>query len=93
MAETQMKSVHVPLPESLYRQLYSEAERIQRPATELVREAIDRWLAERRQQTIFDEIQNYACSVAGTQDDLDIELESAAIECLLSEDEQRDNIK
>ena len=80
------KNLHVPLPEPLYRRLRSEAERARRPATELAREAIDRWLAEQQRRDLHEAIQTYAREMAGTRDDLDKGMEAAAIERLIAAD-------
>ena len=82
MPREQKRNLHVPLPEGLYRQLRAEAERTQRPATDLAREAIDRWLLEERRATLHDEIARYAAAAAGTESDLAPDLEAAAIEHL-----------
>src|SRR5438128_818407 len=80
MSTTTTKNLHVPLPHSLYSRLRREAERTRRPATELAREAIDRWLEERRQQAIAEGIAEYARRFGGTAADLDEGLEAAGIE-------------
>jgi predicted transcriptional regulator len=82
MTTSASRNLHVPLPESLYRRLRLEAERTRRPATELAREAIDRWLVERQRAAVHDAIAVYAAARAGTTDDLDPMLEAAAIEHL-----------
>ncbi len=91
MPNTEMKNLHVPLPESLYKRLRSEAKRVRRPATVLAREAIDSWLAEQRRASIHEAISAYAREVGGTRDDLDPDLEAAGIEHWLAtvEDEER----
>jgi exoribonuclease R len=78
-----MRNLHVPLPEALYEKLKAQAERAHRPATELAREAIDRWLAETHRAAIHEEIARYASAVAGTDADIDPELEAAGIEHLV----------
>ena len=83
MPKTDMKNLHVPLPPPLYRRLRAEAKRAQRPATVLAREAIDLWLAEQYRASVHDEISSYARKVAGTADDLDVDLEAASVEHLL----------
>ena len=83
MHTTTMKNLHVPLPAPLYRELRAEAERERRPATDLARQAINNWLAERRRQLVYEAIQKYAKETAGTGADLDPELEAAGIENLL----------
>ncbi len=83
MPKTEMKNLHVPLPQPLYRRLRAEAKRANRPATVLVREAIDLWLAEQYRASVHDEIASYARKVAGTSDDLDPDLEAASVERLV----------
>lgn len=78
-----MRDLHVPLPEATHRRLRAEAERSLRPATEIAREAIDRWLLEARRTAIHEAIASYAVPMAGTADDLDPELETAGIEHLV----------
>src|SRR4051812_12925553 len=75
-------NLHVPLPEPLYAELRAAARKAGRPATELAREAIDRWLAEQRRAARRAAIADYAASVAGTEADLDPHLERAAVEHL-----------
>jgi hypothetical protein len=72
-----------PLPEQTYDQLRAEAERIQVPATSLAREAIDLWLRDRMRKARHDAIAAYAAEVAGTNLDLDPELETAGVDHLL----------
>ncbi len=76
------KNLHVPLPEPLYRRLRAEAERDRRPATEIAREAIDRWLSEHQRLRVRDAITAYAVAAAGSRNDLDVELEAAAADDL-----------
>ncbi len=83
MRNATKKNLHVPLPEDLYRRLREEAGRQGRPATEIAREAVDRWLTEARRKAIDDDITAYAQEHAGTQADLDLALEAAAVEHLL----------
>ena len=78
-----MKNLHVPLAEPLYRELRAEADRERRPATDLARQAISAWLAERRRKLVYEAIRKYAQGMAGTSTDLDPELEAAGIENFL----------
>jgi len=78
-----MKNFHVPLPERTYAELRAEAERTQVPATTLAREAIDWWLRHQLRKARHDAIAAYAAEMAGTNFDLDRDLESAGIEHLL----------
>lgn len=84
MPKTDMKNLHVPLPQPLYRRLRAEAKRAQRPATALAREAIDLWLAQQYRAAVHEAISTYARRVAGTSDDLDAEMEAAGVEHLAS---------
>ena len=77
-----MKNFHLPLPESVYSHLKSEAERAKVPATILAREAIDDWLRQQRRKARHDAIADYAAEMAGTSLDLDRDPESAGIEHL-----------
>ena len=81
-----MKNFHLPLQEEIYRQLRSEAERAQVPATELAREAIQQWLRLRERRARHNAIAAYAADMAGTKFDLDPELERAGIDSLTAMD-------
>lgn len=76
------KNLHVPLPESIYGALRSEARKVGRPVTQVAREAIRRWLEARRKARIEQALEAYVDQVAGTRDDLDPDLEQAGLECL-----------
>ena len=78
-----MKNFHLPLPEQTYTLLREEAERAQVPATTLAREAIDSWLREQARKARHDAIAAYAAEMAGTDLDLDHDLESTGIEHLV----------
>lgn len=78
-----VRNLHVPLPEPIYERLRGEATRTGRPATQLAREAIERWLAEARRKATHDAIATYAAAHAGTSEDLDPALEAAAVEHLI----------
>ncbi len=79
------KNLHVPLTPSLHAELRAAARRHERPATEIAREAIERWLADERRQLVKAEIAAYAAARGGTRDDLDPELERAAADELFRE--------
>ena len=78
-----MKNFHLPLSEDTYAHLRAEAERMQVPATTLAREAIDSWLLQQARKARHDAITAYAAEMAGTDLDLDPDLESAGIEHLV----------
>ena len=80
------RNLHVPLPDPMYRRLQIEAQRSNRPATELARDAIDSWLAEQQRKFVHECVAEYARDAAGSPTDLDEQLESAAIESLLALD-------
>ena len=82
--EEAMKNFHLPLPEQTYRGLRAEAERTGVPSTALAREAVDWWLRQQGRKARHDAIAAYATEMAGTRLDLDADLESAAIEHILS---------
>lgn len=85
MASKATHNFHLPLPPALHDQLRREAERSAKSATTLAREALEEWLAQKRKRRLHDEITAYAAEHAGTEMDLDEELEAAAIDCLLRE--------
>jgi predicted transcriptional regulator len=80
-----MRTFHLPLPPELHDALKAEASASQRPATELVRQALESWLLARRKQRLAAELQAYAEAMAGTELDLDPELEQAGIAVILDE--------
>lgn len=73
---------HVPLPNDVYSRLRSEAERQRKPATQLVKQAVEYWLEQQEKMMLHEEITRYAAENAGTADDLDGTLETAALEHL-----------
>ena len=75
--------MHVSLSTDIHTRLKAEAKRSGQPATVLVREAIETWLVEREKTALYHAIAHYAQAVAGTADDLDAEVEKAAVEHLL----------
>lgn len=75
-----MKNFHLPLPEQTWSGLRAEAERAQVPATALAREAIDWWLREQAKKARHDQIASWVAEMAGTELDLDPDLEAAGIE-------------
>ena len=78
-----MRNFHLPLSEQTYSHLRAEAERAQVPATALAREAIDGWLRQQLRKARHDQIAAYAAEMAGTEFDLDPDLEAAGIEHLM----------
>jgi hypothetical protein len=78
-----MRNFHLPLPDQLYDELKSEAERSHTPATSMARHAIQAWLAARKRTSRKVAIAAYAAEMAGTEFDLDRALEEATLELLL----------
>lgn len=78
-----MKNFHLPLPEQTYANLRAEAEKAQVPATALAREAIDWWLRQQLRKARHDQIAAYAEEMAGTDLDLDHDLEAAGLDHLM----------
>jgi hypothetical protein len=86
------RHLNLPLEEGLYLGLRAEAERAGRPATRIAREAIERFLEEVRRTATHDAIASYAAAVAGGRNDLDPELEAAAVEFLRDGDAEKGGI-
>lgn len=76
---------HVPLSEPVYRRLKEAATRQRRPATQLVKQAVEYWLDEQERLAVHEEIAAYAAAMAGSESDLDPALETAATELLAEE--------
>ena len=83
MPNATVKNFHLPLPERLYAELKDEAKKRGRPATAVARGAIASWLKQVRRSEIAEGIAAYAAKYAGTEFDLDKDLERAGIEALL----------
>jgi hypothetical protein len=84
-----MKNFHLPLPERTYTELRTEAQHAQLPTTTLAREAIELWLRAKKKAARHREIATYAAAMAGTELDLDVALESAAVEFQLAARKER----
>lgn len=88
MKKTAARNFHVPLTEPVYQRLRTLAEQQRRPATQVVKQAVEYWLDEQERLTLHEEIAAYAAQAAGTSADLDTDLEAAALEHL--DDLERD---
>ena len=79
------KNFHLPLPAAFYEELRTAAREVDQPATkfaqELMRVGLDEWRRARRRQ----QIAMYARQVAGSSEDLDLELERAGIGSLVTD--------
>jgi predicted DNA-binding protein len=80
---------HVPLPDTTYQRLKIAAKRQKRPATQVVKQAIDYWLDEQERLILHEQIAEYAAHTAGNADDLDETLEAAAMEHLTISEKKR----
>jgi len=76
--------MNVPLSTEMHAALFQEAKRAGKPATRIVREVLAEWLAARERARRDAEIERFAAEFAGTDVDLDPELEAAAVEALRS---------
>ncbi len=81
-----MRTFHLPLPDDLHEALRREAKADHRPATEIVRDALAGWLQARQRERVAREIHRFALDHAGTDFDIDPELEHAGVEHLLAGD-------
>ena len=88
MPKPRRRNFHLPLPDDLYASLRREAARAGRPATELAREAIKALIRVRR-RALDAAVVAFASDAAGTPADLDVDMEAAAIEHLLSDEGHR----
>ena len=82
MKTTAIRNFHVPLSETIYSRLRDLAQRQHRPATQLAKQAVEYWLEEQERLAVHEEIAAYAAQNAGSDDDLDEELEAATLEHL-----------
>jgi plasmid stability protein len=88
------RNFHVPLPESLYQKLRQEAILQGQPATALTRAALENYLQEQERKRIREEFATWIKANAGTELDLDPDLEAVGTETILAnttwdEDETR----
>ncbi len=79
---------HLPLPAEIHDMLRQEVESSGQPATSLAREALHDWLVRRKRQRLHEEIAAFAAEHAGTDLDLDEDLERTGIEAIWNEDHQ-----
>lgn len=80
-----MKHLHIPLSEHLHNDLMAEARQSGESATSIARHAIEHALQARRRKNRQNEIAAYAAAHAGSELDLDPDLEAATL-TVLSED-------
>jgi hypothetical protein len=80
------QNFHLPLSADLHMLLRQEAKKTGVPATTLAREALESWLRERQREELCSELNAYIADMAGSQADLDEDLERAGVEFLVNED-------
>lgn len=82
MATRATVKFNLPLTPELHDQLREEAERLGKPATTIAREAIRTVLGQRKKHQLHAEIKAFASEYAGSDIDLDADLERAGLEAL-----------
>jgi chromosome segregation and condensation protein ScpB len=82
MATRATVKFNLPLTPELHDQLREEAERSGKPATAVAREALRTVLGQRKRHQLHAEIKAFASEYAGSDIDLDEDLERAGIESL-----------
>ena len=75
-----MKTVHLPLPEEVHTMLVRHAKSSGESATALARAAVEKLVWELEREAIRAQVAAYAAELAGTDQDLDPELEEAGLE-------------
>lgn len=85
MPSRSQANFHLPLSSELHEMLREEAERSGQPATVVAREVLETGLTQRRKWRLHQEIAAWASAHAGTDLDLDRDLEQSGIEALETE--------
>jgi len=87
------KKLNLPLPRRVHEALFVESRELGVPATRLVRSLLEDWLQERMRVRRRAEVRRFAMEHAGTELDLDPELEAAATAELQRLDEEEDEAR
>jgi len=82
LLEYMLKNFHVPLPIELYELLKENAKDQSMPATKVVRRLIEHWIELRKRKKIQEEFSSFARKYAGSEYDLDEDLERMSLEVL-----------
>jgi len=80
MTTTTLKKLNLPLPPEMHEALFAESREMGIPVTRVVRSLLEDWLRERRRARRRDEVRRFAMENAGSDLDLDPELEAVATE-------------
>ena len=82
MSSGTVTKLELPLESDVWGMLQDEAVRSGRPTVSLVSDVVAKWVHERQRQRIAQEIAEFAATHAGSELDLDSDLESAALQTL-----------
>lgn len=93
MTTTALKKLNLPLPLEMHEALFAESRDLGIPATRLVRSLLEDWLGDRRRARRKEEIRRFAMEHAGTELDLDPDLEAASTEELRRFYEEEDEAR
>ena len=88
MSRVASHNFHLPMPSRLYEDLRAEAARRGVPTTALARQVLEEWLEAQRRLVVAEAIATYAAGVRGGAEDLDEELEAAAVSELRKDPEE-----
>lgn len=80
MGVTAYKKLNLPLPEEMHKALFAESRLAGVPATRLARSVLEEWLEQRKRERRREEVRQFAVKHAGSDLDLDSDLEAAATE-------------
>ena len=82
MPAESVTTLELPLADDLLALLQEEAARAGQLPMTFITELVAQWLRERQRQRVAEGIAAFAAEYAGTELDLDRDLEAAGIECL-----------
>ena len=82
MSSVTVKKMELPIDSDVWGLLQDEAARSGQPAVSLVSNVVANWVHERHRQRVAQEIAAFAAAHAGSELDLDQDLESAALQTL-----------
>ena len=82
MSSVTVTKMELPIDSDVWGLLQDEAERSGQPAVSLVSNVVANWVHERHRQRVAQEIAEFAAANAGSELDLDQDLESAALQTL-----------
>ena len=82
MSSVSVTKMELPLDSNVWDLLQDEAVKSGQPAVSLVSHVVAEWVRERHRQRVAQEIAEFAAAHAGSDLDLDQELESAALQTL-----------